>query len=314
MPTFLHTTSPRLVSAGNHTYLIDLFHQGEPRTIGAYLLLDDKPALIEVGPATTLEHLLAGIRETGLEPDDLHYVFLTHIHLDHAGATGALLERYPHLQVFVHPLGAPHLVDPSKLWRSARRVFGERLDTFFGEPMPVPENRVRTLQDGEEVSLGQRRLKAVDTPGHAAHHFAFWEEERQWLFAGDVAGCDVPDGFYNHPPTPAPEFDLDTWRASIARLRELEADRLFYTHFGWTDSPDLESLQDELEHRAQLVKAWLDEGQSDEAVIARFNEEIDERLASRVGPALVRRYLLLGDAVTNAPGLIRYWRKKEAGV
>lgn len=306
------TTNPKAFLADRHTYLLDLFHQGEPRTIGSYLLIDEKPALVETGPAHTVEHLLAGVREAGLEPAELRYVFLTHIHLDHAGATGALLARYPQIEVFVHPLGAPHLVDPTRLWQSARRVFGERLEPLFGEPAPVPEARVHVLNDGEEVSLGTRRLKAVYTPGHAAHHFAYWDEERRWLYSGDVGGCNLPDGYYNHPPTPAPEVDMDAWFSSLARMRALEPKRLLFSHFGWTDEveSELRGLEQALSRRARLVQEGLAAGLADEAIVARFAREVDEGLSARVGPALSRRYLLLGDAAINTPGLIRYWRKR----
>jgi glyoxylase-like metal-dependent hydrolase (beta-lactamase superfamily II) len=308
------TTSPRIVSAGQGTYLIDLFHQGEPRTIGSFLLLGEKPALIEVGPANALEHLLAGVREAGLEPENLRCVFLTHIHLDHAGATGGLLERYPHLEVFVHPAGAPHLIEPERLWGSARRVFGERLDALFGEPRPVPERNLRLLTDGDEVSLGERRLRAVHTPGHAAHHLAFWEAGKGWLFGGDVIGCELPDSFYVYPPTPAPEVDLEGWRESLARVQALEPKRLLYSHFGWTEAPGeaLEALERELMSRARLVKHGLEAGMSDEEIIVQFIREFDEPLAAQVGPVLARRFLLLGDSAINAPGLMRYWRKKHA--
>jgi glyoxylase-like metal-dependent hydrolase (beta-lactamase superfamily II) len=308
------TTNPRVMNAGNDTFLIDLYHQGEPRTIGAYLLLDECPSLIETGPANSLEHLVAGVHEAGLDPLDLRYVFVTHIHLDHAGATGALLEQYPHLKVFVHPLGAPHLTHPEKLWRSATRVFGESLHTLFGEPVPVPEDRVQVLKDDAVVSLGRRQLKAIATPGHASHHFALWEESSGWLFGGDVAGCDLPDGYYVHPPTPSPEVDLEAWRQSIARMRSLKPTRLLYSHFGWTDQPDeaLLQLQDELERRAELVRAWLSEGLDEEEIKARFVAEVDDQYAAKVGPVLAPRYRLLGDGVINATGLIRYWRKRLA--
>lgn len=308
------TTSPRVMNAGNDTFLIDLYHQGEPRTIGSYLLFDEHPALIETGPANTLENLLAGVREAGVDPSAIQYVFVTHIHLDHAGAVGALLEQFPHVKVFVHPLGAPHLTHPEKLWRSATRVFGEALETLFGEPTPVPEHRVQVLQDGAVVSLGRRTLTAVATPGHASHHFVFWEGSSGWLYGGDVAGCDLPDGYYVHPPTPAPEVDLEAWRASITKMRSLNPTRLLYSHFGWTDRPDeaLTQLQNELERRAALVRAWVSEGLSDEEIVSRFVIEVDDRCAAQVGPVLAPRYRLLGDALINATGLMRYWRKRIA--
>lgn len=314
-PAAARTTSPRLAFVDKDTLLIDLFYDGQPRTVGAYLLLGDAPLLVETGPATTYPQLVAGLRLAGLKPSDLHAVLVTHIHLDHAGALGELVGACPHLKVYAHPLGTPHLVDPSRLMRSARRVFGALLDSRFGEPAPVPEANIHTLDGGEEVSIAGRRLRAVATPGHAAHHLAFFDEARGWLFTGDVAGCALPDGAYVHPPTPAPEVDLAAWRESISRMRSLNADRILYSHFGWTDTPGeaLDALESELERRALLVKEALEEGLSDEAVVARFAAAVDDAVEANVGPVLAARHLLLGDASINAPGLIRYWRKQGLG-
>jgi glyoxylase-like metal-dependent hydrolase (beta-lactamase superfamily II) len=310
MDHYRETTSPRVILVDRDVYLIDLFHLGEPRLIGSYLIVDERPALVEVGPANSLEHLLEGLRLLGLDPRALKCVFLTHIHLDHGGATGHLLERFPHLTVYVHTNGAPHLVDPSRLLRSAQRLFGD-IDTRFGPAKPVDPGRIRVLGDGEEVRLGRRILVALDTPGHAGHHLVYWEPEQRWVFAGDVCGVHLPDGFCVNPPTPPPEFHLDLWLGSIGRIRTLSPRRLLYTHFGWTDTPEkyLDSLESGLRARAEMVRRELEAGTASERICELFRERFEGEMARLLGPVLLERYRRLGDARINTLGLIRYWQK-----
>src|SRR5687767_10212217 len=141
----------RIQPVGTDLVLIDTYYQRTPHAIGVYLLLGDRPALVETGPASTVETLLEGVRQAGLDPQELRAIAVTHIHLDHAGAAGQLVRRFPHLEVYVHPVGAPHLIDPSRLLASARRLFGAPFDRLFGETLPVPEDRVRVLEDGDSV-------------------------------------------------------------------------------------------------------------------------------------------------------------------
>lgn len=310
MSPYRETTSPRVTVVDRDVYLIDLFHLGEPRLIGAYLIFDERPALVEVGPANGLEHLLEGLRLLGFDADALQCVFLTHIHLDHGGGTGHLLERFPHLTVYVHPNGAPHLIDPNRLLVSAQRLFGD-LDTRFGPAKPVDSRRIRALQDGEEVRLGRWTLVALDTPGHAGHHLVYWEPQRRWVFAGDVCGVHLPDGFYVNPPTPPPEFHLDHWLQSLERVRSLAPRRLLYTHFGWTDTPEkwLDALERELRARAEMVRRELEAGTSPERICDLFRERFEQEMRRLVGPVLLDRYRRLGDARINTLGLVRYWQK-----
>src|SRR3990172_5942784 len=212
--------------------LIDTHYNNTPGAIGAYLLLGERPALIEVGPASTVKTLLAGVRAGGLDPGNLRALAVTHIHLDHAGATGTLVRRFSQLDVYVHHVGAPHLMDPSRLLTSAARLYGDELKTLFGELLPVPADRVHALQDGAEIALGSRRLVALDTPGHARHHHAYYDAATGDLFTGDAAGVALPGSRYVRPPTPPPELDILAWDATLARLRALRARRLLLTHFG----------------------------------------------------------------------------------
>src|SRR3972149_6493964 len=182
--------------------LIDTDYQRSPESIAVYLLLGDRPALIETGPASTVETVLQGVRAAGLDPRDLQAAAVTHIHLDHAGGAGTLAQRFPHLQVYVHPIGAPHLADPSRLLTSARRLYGDALETLFGQILPVPADRVHVVKDGDVLPLGSRRMKALETPGHASHHHVYLDEASGDLFTGDAAGVAMPGPREVGPPPP----------------------------------------------------------------------------------------------------------------
>jgi glyoxylase-like metal-dependent hydrolase (beta-lactamase superfamily II) len=213
-------------------FLIDTLFSATPQAVGVFLLTGERPALIETGPAARVDTVLHGLARAGLTPEDLRAVAVTHIHLDHAAATGALVRRIPHLEVYVHPAGAPHLVDPSRLLASAGRLYGGHLRRLFGEVLPVPEGRIRVLDDQAEVMLGSRRLVALETPGHARHHLVYMDTAAGDLFAGDAAGTALPGSRYVRPPTPPPEFDLPGWATTIDRLLALSPGRLLLAHFG----------------------------------------------------------------------------------
>lgn len=215
------------------TWCIDLHFQGHPNAVAAYLLADgDELLLIETGPGSTLDALEAGVRAAGFALAQLTGVVVTHIHLDHAGAAGAVLARAPRARLYVHPRGAPHLIDPSKLVASATRIYGAEMDRLWGAFEPVPEARVVVLADGDAVRCGRRTLTALYTPGHAVHHVALHEAERGDVYAGDVAGVRIAPVRLVRPPTPPPDIDLPAWRESLARMRALAPRRLLLTHFG----------------------------------------------------------------------------------
>ncbi|HKG94299.1 MAG TPA: MBL fold metallo-hydrolase, partial [Gemmatimonadaceae bacterium] len=169
-------------------FLLDHHFRGSPRVIASYLIAGDRDALtlVEAGPASTTDTLLAGVRQAGFDPARIERVIVTHIHLDHAGAAGTLVRRLPRARVYVHPVGAPHLVDPSKLMASATRIYGALMGPLWGEMLPVPEERLVVLADGETVDAGGRVLRAHDTPGHANHHLALHDARSGALFTGDV--------------------------------------------------------------------------------------------------------------------------------
>jgi glyoxylase-like metal-dependent hydrolase (beta-lactamase superfamily II) len=228
---------------------IDLNFLGTEEIIASFLLLgDESAALVETGPTTCLDSLTAGLKDHGVSFEDVDQVFLTHIHLDHAGASGHLAEMLPNATFYVHEVGRPHLVDPSKLWKSATRIYGERMDELWGEMRPVPEDRLVVLSGGEELKAAGGVLVAHYTPGHAYHHIAYLEPESGALFAGDVAGIRLPGQSYVRPPTPPPEIDLGAWVRSIEEMRRISPRSLCPTHFGCFD--DVERHLGELEQGA----------------------------------------------------------------
>lgn len=243
---------------GDGVTLLDLDFQGHPGTVAAYLVSDgDAHVLVETGPGSTLPALRAGLAAVGLAPEALTGIVVSHIHLDHAGAAGALLQEAPRARFYVHPAGAPHMLDPSKLLRSAGRIYGDAMDRLWGAFAPVPADRLVTVDDGARIPVGAHRaLVALHTPGHAVHHIALHDPDTGDVFTGDVGGVRLGDVRYVRPPTPPPDIDLDAWRASIERLRAVQPRRLLLTHFG--AYADASWHLDELLARLFLWAGWIE--------------------------------------------------------
>ncbi|MBA2520797.1 MAG: MBL fold metallo-hydrolase [Chloroflexia bacterium] len=226
-------TAGTATAVDDGTWMIDLGFQERSNVVLAYLLAaGDQLALIESGPTATLPNLLAGITAAGFDPARLTHLLVSHIHLDHSGAAGVLARDNPTLTVFVHPIGAPHLIDPSRLVASATRLYADRMDALWGEVLPVPMAQIAPLADGETIAVAGRVLSAIHTPGHASHHVAYWDPERAALFTGDVGGVRMPGTSYACPPAPPPELDPAAWAISVDRMRALGARHLFLTHGG----------------------------------------------------------------------------------
>jgi glyoxylase-like metal-dependent hydrolase (beta-lactamase superfamily II) len=239
---------------------IDLHHLGAERVIGVYVLeTEDGPALHDCGPSTGVKALKAGLRERGLALTDIGHLLLSHIHLDHAGATGVLVREHPDLQVHVSEIGAPHLVDPSRLEASARRLYGDTFDTLWGELAPVPEENIRV--DGKRV-LG---LECFPSPGHASHHVVYMSPDGT-AYCGDAAGVRIQPHELVVPPTPPPEIDVDAWRKTIDELARRDATELALIHFGIARNPreHLAQLRQRLDDWAERVAG----GESEEEFIA----------------------------------------------
>src|SRR5579872_705268 len=247
---------------------IDLLHAGVERSVACYLLdTDDGPALFDCGPASTIDALKAGLADRGLRLGDVRHLLLSHIHLDHAGAAGVLVREQPALQVHVSAIGAPHIVDPERLERSARRLYGDTFDALWGELAPVPQENVHVA--GARV-VG---LECFPTPGHASHHVSYLDGDGT-LYAGDAAGVRVQPGRYVMPPTPPPEFELEIWQATLDEIERRGPERLALIHFGVADDPvrHLAELHLELYDWAEFVQG----GATEEEFIAYCRTELKD--------------------------------------
>jgi glyoxylase-like metal-dependent hydrolase (beta-lactamase superfamily II) len=276
--------------------LLDLEHLGRKRVIGSYLLDGDEPALVDCGPASSLKGLRAGLAEQGLEVGDLRHLVLTHIHLDHAGAAGSLVRESPGLLVHVSEIGAPHLIDPSRLERSARRLYGGDFDSLWGELVAVPEDNVRVLEDRV------LDLEAFRTPGHASHHVSFLAPDGS-CFTGDAAGVRIPPGRYVAPVAPPPDIDVEAWERTLDAIEQRRPTRLLLAHFGIADDPG-----SHLEELRSALRTWAErarKGSEDEFVRAA---EADVQAAA--DPATAALFEQAGPFWQSYAGLRRYWDKK----
>src|ERR671917_669771 len=291
---------------------IDLGFMDTEEVIASFLLLGEdgaSAALVETGPTKCLDRLTAGLKDRGVSHEDVRQVFLTHIHLDHAGASGHLSEMLPNATFYVHEVGYPHHADPSKLVKSATRIYGERMDELWGETRPVPEDRIRVLKDGEETEAAGGVLVAHDTPGHAYHHLAYLEPDSGSLFTGDVAGIRLPGQSYVRPPTPPPEIDIEVWVQSINYIRQIGPASLWPTHFGRYE--DVERHLGELEQRLQdwllFVEGQMDDGAGREEISDQLKAKGDaEMLAEGSDITKSEHYDLAGAYTMLTDGLMRY--------
>lgn len=297
--------------------LVDDKFLGRPHLIGTYVLPGEQPALVDPGPATTLDNLEAGLAEHRLSLSDIHAILLTHIHLDHAGATGKLVSRAPQVQVYVHEIGAPHVIAPERLIRSAAHLYGDLMDTLWGEIRPVPAENVTAVVDGETIRLGGRVIDVHYTPGHASHHVTYFDRTTGAAFVGDVTGVRLPGTPYVRPATPPPDVDLEAWDKSLQSLAHLDPAALLLTHFG----PGLEStthvaeFRDRLGQWAETVKRGLAEYTSESQQIARLQSLADSELAhvplDDAAADVATAYGIVTPLDQSWKGLARYWRKRE---
>jgi glyoxylase-like metal-dependent hydrolase (beta-lactamase superfamily II) len=271
--------------------VIDVKHLGRQHVIGCW---EVDGALVDPGPQSTMETLLEEIGD-----ERPRALLLTHIHLDHAAATGALVRRWPELEVYVHERGARHLIDPSKLLASAQRLYGERMEELWGEIVPVPEVNVRPLDGGEDV-LGMR---VAYTPGHASHHVCYLHEDSGTAFVGDVAAVRIPPSDLIVPPTPPPDIDVETWLDSIAIVESWRPERLALTHFGAVGDPieHLEKVRVRLREEASLVR------ELSETDYERHHRKL---VAESVGPETAEELIQCVPPQYQWRGLNRYWEKR----
>lgn len=294
-------------------HLLDLLFQRQPGAIGAYVLkgAHGENALLETGPTSTRAALLDGLRALEVDPASITQVLVTHIHLDHAGAAGVLLrDDLPNAHVLVHPVGLPHLIDPSRLIRSATRIYGSLMEPLWGEIAPLPAARVTALEDGARLRLAGHEVEILFTPGHATHHAAVRHVATGAVFTGDVAGVRVPGAHMINPPTMPPEFDLAAWETSIDRLLAVEPTALLLIHFGkYTDArAHLENLRRRLHEWVAVTREGLAAGRAP----AEIGAELQRRDIAATGTdaAGVRQLDLIAGYGMCIGGIARYLERQ----
>ncbi len=291
-------------------HTLDLNFQGKGKTIASYLIPHSKGGiLVECGPGSTQKTLQAECDQLGFSIGDISDVLLTHIHLDHAGAAGWLARQGA--QIHVHHVGAPHMMDPGKLLSSAKRIYGDQMDPLWGEFLPVPEERISILHDGDEIAIGDHLFQVVDTPGHAYHHMAYiWEE---FCFSGDIGGVRIhtPGPKHLRIPMPPPSLHLGKWKESIEKLRARRFSKIACTHFGIYNDVDwhLEAVLEEI----NAVESWIQETLSQDVSLEKLRESFSnwarERSLSRgMEEEWLEYYEQANPSAMSADGILRYWK------
>ena len=295
---------------------IDLLFLGNQRVIATAVLQGPAGvALVDPGPSTCLETLRGSLSERGIALGDVQALLLTHIHLDHAGVTGTLVRENPDIQVYVHEKGAPHLVDPTRLLNSANRLYGDEMDRLWGDFLPVPRENLRVLCGGERIALADRNFHVAYTPGHASHHVSFFDSSSGVAFVGDTAGVRTGAELFAMPPTPPPDIDLETWKASVALIDKWQPETLFLTHFGpYSEAAaHLASLVEHLDSMAALAKLIAQQEVTDDERIIRFVDEARRYLGQHVSSTAAASYEQAAPLSQCWLGLARYWRKRGVG-
>jgi glyoxylase-like metal-dependent hydrolase (beta-lactamase superfamily II) len=292
---------------------LDDHWMGRKRSIATALLESDgHRALVDPGPGSTLKTLRQELHSRGIAVGELDAILLTHIHLDHAGATGALVRENPGLAVYVHKLGAPHMIDPSKLLGSAARLWPNDLQQLFGEMVPVPAENLRILEGGETISFGSRKIEVAYTPGHASHHVSYFENVSGTAFVGDTAGIRIEGHSFVMPATPPPDIDLEIWDGSFQVILERKPTRLFLTHFGLSENPSehiaqfRERLHRWLETTEKILQRAKSDAQAMDSFLATMQAEIEHYLPGED----VEQYVRTAGLNLSFLGLARHARKR----
>jgi glyoxylase-like metal-dependent hydrolase (beta-lactamase superfamily II) len=294
--------------------ILDDNWMGRPRSIGTALLESDGHyAVVDPGPGSTLETLRKELRAHGLSPGQLDAILLTHIHLDHAGATGTLVRENPNLAVYVHKLGAPHMIDPSKLLASAARLWPNDLQRLFGEALPVPAANLRILDGGEAIALGSRKIAVAYTPGHASHHVSYFENLEGVAFVGDTAGVRIEGHSFVMPATPPPDIDLQIWDGSFQTILERKPKRLFLTHFGFSENPSehIGQFRERLHRWMAITERILRSSTSEAEAMETFMSTMRAEIAERLPADEVEQYVMTAGLNLSFLGLARHVRKRS---
>jgi len=292
---------------------LDDHWMGRPRSIGTALLESHgHRAIVDPGPGSTLDTLRKELGAQGVSVNDLEAVLLTHIHLDHAGSSGALVRENPRLTVYVHKLGAPHMIDPSKLLASAARLWPDNLEQLFGEALPVPESNLRILEGGETITLGSRKIEVAYTPGHASHHISYFENVEGVAFVGDTTGIRIEGHPYVMPATPPPDIDLRLWDASFAAILERKPKRLFLTHFGFSENPvaHIAEFRERLRRWMETTEKILETAKSDQEAMDSFMATMRAEIGEHLPAKEVEQYVATAGLNLSFLGLARHARKR----
>ena len=292
---------------------IDLQFRGSPRVIATALI--DGPGgltLIDPGPTSCLPVLEAGLRNRGLTLRDVRTLLLTHIHLDHAGATGSIVARVPGIKVYVHERGAPHMIDPEKLLASVARLWGDQMDTVWGAFLPVPASQITVLTGGERLDLSGTSMRVAYTPGHAKHHVSYLDERAGMAYVGDTGGIRIT-GDYLLAPTPPPDIDIEAWQSSLDLIDAWQPVSLFLTHFGPVTPAraHLARFRTTLTAMAEAVRDALKAGGSEEEQIRGFVDRMREDARRGLPESEAKATELAAPFDQLWQGLARYWRKKN---
>ncbi|MCY4223220.1 MAG: MBL fold metallo-hydrolase [Bacteroidetes bacterium] len=305
----------QLIDTHSSTWCLDLQFRGRPHLIACAVLETSQGlTLIDPGPTTTLKTL-----ETALGPrgglSAVTNVVLTHIHLDHAGCVGQLAKLVDDIKFYVHPIGAPHLIDPERLIQSAQRIYGDQMDELWGAILPIPEEQVYVVEDDSILDLDGRYLRSCYTPGHASHHIAWLDDQEKIAFVGDAAGMRVQGSDYIIPVAPPPDINVDVWEQSLQRLETHHMDQFFLTHFGVIQHPNhhIQAMRLRLQSWANAVlKSLNDHSESDITRSEAFHNSEMKHMRSMVDSALQEPYNYMGQPRESWAGLARYWRKMRA--
>lgn len=292
-------------------HILDLHFLDHTDTIASFLIeTSEGPILIETGPHSTFDQLKKEVSRVGHQIEDIKHVFLTHIHLDHAGAAWAMAELGA--TIYVHPFGYKHLQNPVKLMESARRIYQDQMDRLWGEMKLIPEDKLIKVEHGEAIQIGDTKVISHHTPGHAVHHIA-WQIDEQ-LFCGDVAGVKIGDGIVV-PPCPPPDINVEDWQESIKKIKAIAPKEIYLTHFGKVTDilPHLDALEKRLLAWANWMKPHFEAQNKPEDITPLFQEYVkQELLAAGIDQEGLAQYEGANPSWMSVAGLLRYWRKKTA--
>lgn len=292
---------------------LDDHWMGRPRSIATALLESDgHRAIVDPGPGSTLDTLRKGLGAHGVSVHDLDAILLTHIHLDHAGSSGALAKENPRVAMYVHKLGAPHMMDPAKLLASAARLWPDNLDELFGEMLPVAESNLRILEGGETITLGSRKIEVAYTPGHASHHVSYFDNVEGVAFVGDTTGIRIEGHSYVMPATPPPDIDLRLWDSSFATILERKPKRLFLTHFGFSENPaaHIAQFRERLHRWMETTEKILQTAKSDSGAMDSFMAAMRAEIGEHLPAEEVEQYVATAGLNLSFLGLARHARKR----